>query len=81
MGGSGPDAGRAAGMGSVGEMEGASSVRCWQNGKEVLSQDGFAGAQVGEAAGRQAVRLEGGQSTLLLVPIQENLCAVTVERP
>lgn len=80
MGGSGPDAGREAGLDGIGRMSGASSVRCWQNGKEVLSEDGFANAQVGEAAGRYGIRLEGA-STLLLVPIQENLCAVTVERP
>ena len=61
-----------------GELAGAVLARCWQEGREILSEADFATASVPPGLREQAINLGGGGRKAVLLPLGDTFCLLTI---
>jgi uncharacterized protein (DUF1501 family) len=59
-------------------LEGDVRARCWQQGREILSEADFATAAIPPALREQAISLRGRSRTVVLLPFADSFCLLTV---
>ncbi len=60
------------------ELSGDVRARCWQQGREILSETDFANAAIPPALREQAINLAGSGRQALLLPFGDTFCLLTV---
>jgi hypothetical protein len=68
----------AAGEQRVGSLEGDVRVRCWQEGREIVSEAAFASATIPPELRERGIRLDGGGRTAVLLPLADTFCLLTI---
>ena len=66
------------GPGSASQLEGDVRARCWQQGREILSEADFASAAIPPEMRAQAISLKGSGRTAVLLPFADTFCLLTV---
>jgi hypothetical protein len=59
-------------------LEGDVRARCWQQGREILSEANFATAAIPPGLREQAISLDGRGRTAVLLPFADTFCLLTV---
>lgn len=59
-------------------LEGTVRARCWQQGREILSEVDFASAAIPPGLREQAISLKGSGRTAVLLPFADTFCLLTV---
>lgn len=59
------------------ELAGEVATRCWQQGREILAETGFATASIPPALREQAINLAGNSRHAVLVPFGDTFCLLT----
>jgi hypothetical protein len=59
-------------------LEGNVRARCWQEGREIVSEADFARAAVPPELRERGIRLEGGGRTAVLLPLADTFCLLTI---
>jgi hypothetical protein len=60
------------------ELAGDVRARCWQEGREILSEADFTTAAIAPGLREQAINLGGGGRQAVLVPLGDTFCLLTV---
>ena len=66
------------GAGLASSLEGDVRARCWQQGREILSEANFATAAIPPGLREQAISLDGSGRTAVLLPLADTFCLLTV---
>jgi hypothetical protein len=68
----------AGGTGTAASLKGDVRARCWQQGREILSETNFATAAIPPGLREQAISLDGSGRTAVLLPFADTFCLLTV---
>lgn len=60
------------------ELTGEVGTRCWQQGREILAETGFAAASIPPALREQAINLASDSRHAVLVPFGDTFCLLTI---
>ncbi len=60
------------------ELEGEVGARCWQEGREIVSENAFATAAIPPGLREQAINLRGRDRSAVLLPLGQTFCLLTV---
>lgn len=63
---------------AMGTLEGDVRARCWQQGREILSEAEFAAATIPPPLREQAISLQGRSRSVVLLPFADTFCLLTV---
>jgi hypothetical protein len=69
---------RAVGGTGTASLKGDVRARCWQQGREILSEANFATAAIPPGLREQAISLDGSGRTAVLLPFADTFCLLTV---
>ena len=69
---------RVVGATGTASLEGDVRARCWQQGREILSEADFASAAIPPEMRAQAISLKGSGRTAVLLPFADTFCLLTV---
>jgi hypothetical protein len=69
---------RVVGATGTASLEGDVRARCWQQGREILSEANFATAAIPPGLREQAISLDGRGRKAVLLPFADTFCLLTV---